>query len=300
MKPHRLLTLNNVIARIEPVASALELHGESYQTGVAQTSFCDTDHQNSVALATNHGWLKLAVDNDAVSLILTTPRIARLKSNNFPKPLLLCDNLEEVFYYLHNQALHETTFVSPAVERHQEIAPSVNVHPSAVLEGEIVIAENVQVGPFCFLQGPLFIGGRYSSTRFLFHWKRWVVNKKSQRSHQQVKHFGGVRIGANCQIFSGTRIAKSAIFQSDTVLEDEVSCGEEVVIGHDARIQSESIVAAAAAISGKACIGPSCWIGAGSLIADSVQVGHHSSVKEGGGCHSVHGTSLHRLRKYRT
>ncbi|MEZ6045041.1 MAG: hypothetical protein R3C11_05565 [Planctomycetaceae bacterium] len=44
MKPHRLLSVAEIISRIESIAIDLEVHGETHQTGVSQTSFSYSEH----------------------------------------------------------------------------------------------------------------------------------------------------------------------------------------------------------------------------------------------------------------
>ncbi|MAT14901.1 MAG: hypothetical protein CMJ46_06475, partial [Planctomyces sp.] len=160
MKPHRLFSIAEIVARIEQVAVGLEVHGSSHETGVAQTSFSYSEHPNSIVLTANHGWLQRAVENDAVSLIITTPRVAKLKSEAFPKPLLLCQNPDEVYYVLHNSAIHAESYDLSTTETSGEhhIDHTADIHPSVVLEGNIVIGEQVKVGPFCYLRGPIEIG----------------------------------------------------------------------------------------------------------------------------------------------
>ncbi|MAT15077.1 MAG: hypothetical protein CMJ46_07380, partial [Planctomyces sp.] len=100
-------------------------------------------------------------------------------------------------------------------------------------------------------------------------------------SHQHIRHYGGVHIGEQCLIHAGAKIARSAIFQSVTRIENEVSVGVEAVVGHDCHVERNTVIASTAAILGRAHVEESCWIGAGSLIGNSCRIGHHSSVKLG-------------------
>ncbi|MCA9040491.1 MAG: hypothetical protein KDA65_09105 [Planctomycetaceae bacterium] len=283
MKPHRLFTVEEILSRIESVVVDLEVHGETHQTGIAQTSFSYSEHPYSIVLATNQGWLKQAAENDAVSLILTTPRIAKLKSDDFAKPLLLCQNPDEVFYFLHNQALHAESYeITPdtySAEHH--IDHTATIHPSVVMEGPIIIGEEVTIGPFCYLKGPIEIGAGTIIQEGCSIGNEGLFTKLVEGHHQHIRHYGGVVIGPRCQIHSGARIARSAIFQSATRLEEGVSVGVESVVGHDCHVERNSIIASTAAILGRAHVEASCWIGAGSLISNSCRIGHHSSVKVG-------------------
>ncbi|MEZ6045042.1 MAG: DapH/DapD/GlmU-related protein [Planctomycetaceae bacterium] len=182
---------------------------------------------------------------------------------------------------MHNLALHQETYEANPNENEQHIAPSAKVHPSCILEGPITIEEDVEVGPLCFLRGPLTIGAGTIIRDSCSIGSDGLFTKPVSGRYEQIRHYGGVQVGKNCQIYSGSRIAKSAIFQSVTLLEDEVSVGEQCVIGHDSHIATRTTIAAAASILGRVSVEPDCWIGAGSLISNSCRIGHNSSVKAG-------------------
>lgn len=57
---------------------------------------------------------------------------------------------------------HESRTPSPAVRAHPSriptIAPVPKIHPTAILDGEIELADDVEIGPFCVLRGRISIG----------------------------------------------------------------------------------------------------------------------------------------------
>lgn len=143
-----------------------------------------------------------------------------------------------------------------------EIAPPPDIHPTAVLRGEIDLAPGVVVGPYCVLDGRIKIG---RDTHLLPH---------------TVVH-GTTLIGANCKLGPHAVIGAEPSYrgfdgnvETHLVIEDDV-LGREFISLHRAT---------------KPGLENATRIGRGTMLMPHVHVGHDCVV--GANCTLVNGTML--------
>jgi UDP-3-O-[3-hydroxymyristoyl] glucosamine N-acyltransferase len=168
-------------------------------------------------------------------------------------------------------------------KRHLRAPQAVRVHPSAVIDPEAVLAEDVEIGAHCVVERGARIGagtrlrsrvvvgeGCEIGARCLLHPGvvigadgfgfapapdgRWV----------KIEQLGGVRIGDDVEIGANSCVDRGAL--EDTVIEDGVKIDNLVQIGHNVRIGAHTALAGCAGVAGSARIGAHCTIGGGAVV----------------------------------
>lgn len=167
--------------------------------------------------------------------------------------------------------------------RHLRPPQPVRVHPSAVIDPQAVLAEDVEVGAHCVVERGARIGagtrlrsrvvvgeGCEIGARCLLHPGvvigadgfgfapapdgRWV----------KIEQLGGVRIGDDVEIGANSCVDRGAL--EDTVIEDGVKIDNLVQIGHNVHIGAHTALAGCAGVAGSARIGAHCTIGGGAVV----------------------------------
>lgn len=92
----------------------------------------------------------------------------------------------------------------------------------------------------------------------------------------KMPHFGGVKIGKECDIGSLNTIAAGAI--EPTYLKDNVMTDDHVHIAHNRKVGSGVAIAACAEISGSVTILDECWIGPNVSIMQKVTIGKEATI----------------------
>lgn len=186
--------------------------------------------------------------------------------------------------------IHPRALIDPSatVDPTASVGANVVIEAGAVLEAGVVVmansvigagahlAERVRIWPNVTIYHGVKIGSRTNihaaavigcdGFGFAFNGQGWT----------KICQIGTVRIGADCDIGSGSTIDRGAI--EDTVIGDHVIIDNQVHIAHNVNIGDGTALAAQVGIAGSTHIGRNCSFGgqvgiAGHIeIADQVQV----------------------------
>lgn len=165
------------------------------------------------------------------------------------------------------------------------------VHPTSILEGEIELDADVEIGPFCVLRGPIRLG---AGTRLLSA----VQIQGPLRMGQGNRLYPGVCIGFAAQSTAvdpkrpgpGTEIGNHNTFREGVTVHramtDEgptrIGDGNYLMagshVGHDARMGSGCILANAALVGGHAEIGEGAVLGGHAAVHQFCRVGRGAMI----------------------
>jgi UDP-3-O-[3-hydroxymyristoyl] glucosamine N-acyltransferase len=158
-----------------------------------------------------------------------------------------------------------------------EVADSSVIHPSVILEPNVVIGNHVRIGVGCYIQANSVI---HDYTRIgknckigagsiigtdAFYFKKNPEGFKKWRSGGRVIIEDNVDIGAGCTINKGV--------SGDTTIGEGTKIDCQVHIGHDARIGKNCLIAAQAGISGNTIIEDEVVIYGQVGIAQNLKIG---------------------------
>jgi acetyltransferase-like isoleucine patch superfamily enzyme len=158
------------------------------------------------------------------------------------------------------------------------------IHSTCILEGEIVLGNNVKIGPYTRIVGPVSIGdgteiGSYSEIGK----NGFQISKGKESVNCKIPHLGQVRIGSFCYIGSYVNISKS-LFSDSTEIGDNVNIDTFVHISHNVKIGNSCILGSQVVLCGGVLLGnfvqiaPSAVLNNKVAIVDNVVVGLGSIV----------------------
>jgi len=241
------------------------------------TAFTWSEQPGTVCLAVNKKYFKQAAKNGNIVAIICPQTAIDLPPDR--KALIVAEKAAELFYLLHNLAIHRPQPLPPA-----QIAPTAVVSDSARIGAGVVIGESVVIGHHVAIHGPTVIGTGTIIDSGVVIGCSGLFPKHIDGKLTQVAHYGGVRIGRSCYIHSGVVIVRSANYGECTTLGDSVHIGVHSNIGHDSQIQDETVISSHAVIAGRARIGRKVWIGASVAVSNMVSVGDGARVNIGAVC----------------
>jgi UDP-N-acetylglucosamine acyltransferase len=158
------------------------------------------------------------------------------------------------------------------------IAPN-RVHPTAIIEGAVDLAPDVEIGALCYLRGPLIIG---PGTRIYPHVIIGCEGEHRERGSEGVIHIGAgvvlrelvvvqrgtgdreTTIGDRCYVMDHCHIAH------DVVLAEDVTLSPNVVLGGHTRVHRGATIGIAAATHQRSTIGAYSMVGMGSVVTKDV------------------------------
>ncbi len=194
-------------------------------------------------------------------------------------PHLICEHPRQIWGTL-IRALYdyENRFVFHEDKQLQncEIGERVRISKSAIIShnckigDETVIQDNVFLAPYsiigkrCTLMTGTIIGAQG------FGPMRYGV------SSENMPHIGGVIINDGCELGAGNVIDSGTIFP--TILGSNVKTGSLVHVAHNVKVGEGTFLAARSGVSGSSIIGKHCFIGAGAMIKDGLNIGDRAKV----------------------
>lgn len=168
------------------------------------------------------------------------------------KALLYCKDPFEVYNQL---VLAERPFVPLT----QAISETAEIHPTAILEPNVIIGHHVKIGAYSYIQANVTIGehtviGEHVTVQSgvvigsdAFYYKKTKEGYRKWRSGGRVVIHDHVEIGAASTINKGV--------SGDTVIGEGTKLDCQVQVGHEVQIGKHCLIAAQVGISGNTQIG---------------------------------------------
>ncbi len=155
----------------------------------------------------------------------------------------------------------------------------MKVHPTSIVGEEVKLAEDVEVGPFCILEGRVEVG-------------------KGTKIGGRVTIKGRVKIGENCRIYEGAVIGEDPQHLKYEGEESEVIVGNNVIIREYVTIHRGTKLDKMKTVIGDDCmlmayshVAHDCVVGRGVIMANCATLGGHVEVGDYsfiGGLSAVH------------
>ena len=165
------------------------------------------------------------------------------------------------------------------------------IHPSAVVDRDALIAEDAVIGPLCVIERGAEIGpatwlkSRVTvgedckiGARCLIH-SGVVIGADGfgfaphQGRWEKIEQLGAVRIGDDVEIGANTCIDRGAL--ADTVIEDGVKLDNLIQIGHNVQVGKHTAMAGCVGVAGSARIGAHCTVGGGAVVLGHLTLADH-------------------------
>jgi UDP-3-O-[3-hydroxymyristoyl] glucosamine N-acyltransferase len=177
----------------------------------------------------------------------------------------------------------------------RDISPDATISPHAAIEGNVRIAEGVEIEPFCMVgpdvsigRGSVIrsgarIGPRVSIGEHCGVGANSVVGnngfgfvREEGGNKTLVRHLAGVVIGSHVEI-GALAVAEAGVL-TPTTLEDYVKIGDCAGIGHGSRIGRAASLVGGAGLGGSVVIGEEAWIGMNATVRTGRRVGSRAMV----------------------
>lgn len=159
------------------------------------------------------------------------------------------------------------------------IAKSAIIHPTAILEGDVDVGAGTQIGPFCYLRGPVSIG---SDNIFSSH-----IAVGQEAEHRKKGSCGAIYIGDNNRlrefvvIHKGTgerdtRVESNCYLMDhvhishDCLVESDVTMSHNVVLGGHTIVQQGATLGILCAVHQRSTIGAYAMCGMGSVVTKDI------------------------------
>ena len=161
---------------------------------------------------------------------------------------------------------------------------SAFVHPSSVVGDEVQLAADVEIGPFCFLDGKIRIG---SSTRLISHVAIFGDTEIGEANvihpnvvigdePQDLAYTGGprkVRIGNRNVFREGTTIHRGSEHGEVTIIGDDNFFMQNSHAAHDCRVGNSIIIAGGALLAGWVEVGDRALVSGNCVVHQYVRIG---------------------------
>lgn len=247
--------------------------------GNIKTSFSWSEEKNSLCLAMNQKYFDQALINKNIVGIVTTP--AAFKNSTFQKDktIIVSKKADELFYFIHNSKIHLSD--SNDQQDNTYVSPNAVISSSASLGDNVYIGDNVTIHHGCVICDNTVIKRDTVLHPYVTIGTEGFFSKYILGSKVHVKHYGGVEIGENCIIHTGSNISRSVNYGERTELGDNVHVGIHSNIGHDCKIGHDSDISAKVLLAGRVRVGRKCWIGAGVTISNALLIADNASIKIG-------------------
>lgn len=198
------------------------------------------------------------------------------KADQMPKPHIAVENprlafskvLSEFFMPKAEPSVHATA----CIEDGAIIGSRPRIGAFAHIGPDVVLGDDVAVGVNTIIAGKTVIGdGTIIRSNCVIGEPGFGFERDEQNVPQRVPHFGGVQIGANCEIGALNTVVCGTL--DPTIIKDHVKTDDHVHIAHNCVIGNRVLITAAAELSGSVHVEDDVWIGPNAAITNGVHIG---------------------------
>jgi UDP-N-acetylglucosamine acyltransferase len=168
--------------------------------------------------------------------------------------------------------------------------PPVKIHRTAVISGDVELAEGVEVGPFCLIDGRVRIA---SGTRLIAHatilgdteiGRENVIhpNVVIGDEPQDIGYTGGprrVRIGDRNVFREGVTIHRGSEHGDVTIIGDDNFFMQNAHAAHDCRVGNSTIIAGGALLAGWVEVGDRALVSGNCVVHQYTRIGRLSMMR---------------------
>lgn len=166
-----------------------------------------------------------------------------------------------------------------------------NIHPTAIVDRECELAEDVEIGPYCIVRGKVRVG---AGVRLISH---VVVEGPAELGEQTLLYpnvclgfpaqdfkfkpgspTAGVVVGRQCAFREGVTIHAASNEHTPTRLGDSVYMMANAHIGHDCRVGDRVTMVNNSALGGHVVVGDGATFGGTALVHQHCRVGRLAMV----------------------
>ena len=178
------------------------------------------------------------------------------------------------------------------------IPPTVEIGAGAWIGAEVMLGDDVIIGPGCRIHDHVSIG---SGTRLCANtviYADCVLGKRNlihagavigadgfgfartqDGRWEKIPQTGRVLIGDDVEIGANTTIDRGAL--DDTVIENGVKLDNQIQIAHNVRVGAHTAMAACVGVAGSARIGARCTLGGGAIVLGHIELADDVHVSAG-------------------
>lgn len=151
-----------------------------------------------------------------------------------------------------------------------------DIHPTAVIEGDVQLGNRNTIGPFCHLRGPLVMGDDNLLSSHV------CIGLPGQDTRNPRYDDSGKRvaIGSRNTIREFVSVQK-ACYEDVTTIGDDVFLMQSVHVPHDARLDDHVVLTPMVALAGLVRVLQGANLALGSGVVQDVVVGQYSIVAAG-------------------
>lgn len=271
--------LREIVVDLAASVGGCEISRPERLTEVTRTAFTWTPKSGSMCLAADRSYFDEALKNPNIICIVASEKVAA-SGQAAEKCLILSESSRELFYLIHNEAIHTLRRGAPTSEA-GAIHPGASIAETARLGPDVSVGEGSMISDYCVLEGKVVIGAGCRLDPHVTVGTEGFFSKFAGGRKIHVQHFGGVSIGDNCYIHAGSNISRSVNYDEFTTLEQDVHVGIHSNIGHDCHVGKGSDISAGAFLLGRVRVGRNSWIGANAVLSNAVSVGSGARVRIG-------------------
>ena len=232
--------------------------------------------KNFLSYSTTPEYFQYFLHSKCESTIVSKDLFNTYNSSEGKSMIVVDGQADTAFFELHQRLASSGAY--PKLKSY--IGHGCNIHPSAVIDDNVVIMDNVHIGAFCRIHENSFISNnvviKSNAAIGGFGFERKTLFGKASI----VTHTGGVYLGPNTTIGSFTAIDRGEMNEFTKVGEN-TNIDNLVHIAHNAVIGPNCMIIAGAEISGSTHLGEGVWYAPNACCNPELLIGDHSFIGTG-------------------
>lgn len=230
----------------------------------------------TLAYADNIKYLKVALNNPNIDILITTSSLSRLVPDTIG--LVLSDFPRSTFYDMYQQYMVRTQCTD---KQEPQFGVNVRIDSSAIVSGGCRLGDNVKISEGVIIRGDVWIGSDVIIEPGVKIGVDGILYDHCKSTPRIIPHSGKVKIGDNSALMTNS-VVVAAIFDTEcTNIGESVIIGLASIIGHEAKVGSRSVISNSCVVARGTVIGEDVFVGTMSMIKENLRIGDRAKVMAG-------------------
>jgi UDP-3-O-[3-hydroxymyristoyl] glucosamine N-acyltransferase len=245
-------------------------------TAIGTLGPVDSTRPGTLAYADTVKYVRAALRNQSVTALITTPELTA-EAESIPG-LVLTPHPRSEFYKLHRHWVRAGLYPR-AFEPHR--GTGCRIHPTAVVDPECWMGDNVVVGEHAVVRGCVRLGSDVIIEPGAKLGVEGILYDRTSDGPRPIPHGGWVNIGDHSALMANSSVVRSVHDTDATTVGRACIIGLGAVVGHEARVGDGVVVSNHCVLARRCRVGDGAFLGTGAFIREHVSIGARANVMAG-------------------
>jgi UDP-3-O-[3-hydroxymyristoyl] glucosamine N-acyltransferase len=227
-------------------------------------------HHSIISYITDVKYVEYLLINTEIKGLFVSEEHYRTVAGECPDlTCFIVDAPEDCFYRLHSHLYHHTPFYARPQCKPQT-GENCHIHPSAVIEEDVIMGDNVTIGAYSVIKQGTVIGDHTAvGVGSIVGAPGFQLLKDKDGNNYLAEHAGGCQLGNHVSVGDHVVLSNS-LFEGYTLVGSHTKIDNFVQVAHNCVIGRNCVLTAGVILAGSVTVEDNVWLAPNATVCNRV------------------------------